>query len=123
MLVIERQGKEQTVYATLAAWRSFTATGPNFRTRSAARSATARRLSARHPARLGAQAGGMWRAACRSRWQGGWPQYRPRGRVESYALPASIVRETVDRLLQPQLTSAAATAPPAEPPKPSGQER
>jgi serine protease Do len=45
------------------------------------------------------------------------------GRVESYALPASIVRETVDRLLQPQLTSAAAEAPPAEPVKPPGHER
>ena len=27
------------------------------------------------------------------------------GRVESYALPASVVRETVDRLLQTELTS------------------
>jgi serine protease Do len=28
------------------------------------------------------------------------------GRVESYALPAALVRETIDKLLQPQLTSA-----------------
>jgi len=44
------------------------------------------------------------------------------GRVESYALPASIVRETIDRLLQPQLTSAPAEAPVA-PPKSAGHER
>jgi serine protease Do len=44
------------------------------------------------------------------------------GRVESYALPASIVRETIDRLLQPQLTSAPAEASVA-PPKSAGHER
>jgi serine protease Do len=45
------------------------------------------------------------------------------GRVESYALPASLVRETIDRLLQPQLTSAGAEAKPAEQLKSSGRER
>ena len=44
------------------------------------------------------------------------------GRVESYALPASLVRETVDRLLQPQLTSTPAEVP-APQPKSSGHER
>jgi serine protease Do len=45
------------------------------------------------------------------------------GRVESYALPANLVRETIDRLLQPQLTSTPAEAKPAEQPKSSGRER
>jgi serine protease Do len=44
------------------------------------------------------------------------------GRVESYALPASTVRETVDRLLRTELTSTT-VGENAAPAKPSGHER
>ena len=40
------------------------------------------------------------------------------GRVESYALPAAIVRESVDKLLETQLTSTPAAEKPAEKPPP-----
>jgi serine protease Do len=43
------------------------------------------------------------------------------GRVESYALPAGVVRESIDKLLQTHLTSTPAAEKPAEavPPKPA----
>ncbi|HEX5105102.1 MAG TPA: PDZ domain-containing protein [Pirellulaceae bacterium] len=41
------------------------------------------------------------------------------GRVESYALPASLVREAVDKLLQTHLTSAPAGDKPAQEPPPA----
>jgi serine protease Do len=44
------------------------------------------------------------------------------GRVESYALPASTVKETVDRLLRTELTSST-VGENAAPAKPSGHER
>ena len=40
------------------------------------------------------------------------------GRVESYALPAAVVRESIDKLLQTHLTSTSATEKPAEAPAP-----
>jgi serine protease Do len=45
------------------------------------------------------------------------------GRVESYALPAAVVRETVDKLLKTELTSATAEEKVVGRKNPAGQER
>jgi serine protease Do len=45
------------------------------------------------------------------------------GRVESYALPAALVRETVDKLLKTELTSTSAATTDDAAPRRAGQER
>jgi serine protease Do len=124
-LVIERQGKEQTAYATLGNMAQLThgdraefqnSLGGALSERRAGFPLAIQHDSVLKPADCGGPLVDLDGKAV------GLNIARA-GRVESYALPASIVRETIDRLLQPQLTSTPAEARPAELPKSSGHER
>jgi serine protease Do len=124
-LLIERQGKEQTIYATLGSMSQFmhgdraefqnTLGGP-LSERRAGFPLAIQHDSVLKPSECGGPLVDLDGKAV-------GVNIARAGRVESYALPASIVRETVDRLLQPQLTSAGADAKPAETAKPAGHER
>jgi len=124
-LVIERQGKEQTAYATLGSLAQLThgdraefqnSLGGPLSDRRAGFPLAIQHDSVLKPAECGGPLVDLDGKAV------GLNIARA-GRVESYALPASIVRETVDRLLQPQLTSTPAEAKPAEQSKSPGHER
>lgn len=124
-LIIERQGKELTLYATLGSMSQFihgdraefqnTLGGP-LSERRAGFPLAIQHDSVLKPSECGGPLVDLDGKAVGI-------NIARAGRVESYALPASIVRETVDRLLQPQLTSADADAKAAETAKPSGHER
>jgi serine protease Do len=124
-LVIDRQGKEQTAYATLGSMAQLVhgdraefqnSLGGPLSDRRAGFPLAIQHDSVLKPAECGGPLVDLDGKAV------GLNIARA-GRVESYALPASIVRETIDRLLQPQLTSASAEAKPAEQPKSPGRER
>jgi serine protease Do len=123
-LVIEREGKEQSAYVTLGSWAQLTHGDRAEFQNSLGGPLSDRRanfpLAIQHDTVLKPSECGGPIVDLDGKAVG--LNIARAGRVESYALPASIVRETVDRLLQPQLTSAGAQAP-AEQPKTSGQER